>query len=1199
MVWIIFFLIMNVSYGSDYIDVNFHLNSNEIHVDTLENGKIYITAFQGIESGKYLLPSFHFYVSDSVKPKITIEYTNKRKISNKSPALFNEVYDYMELPPDSIVGKYNISGGIKRDEYVWEIKFVPFSVENDGIYVYDVHLKLTFSSYIQPSQESILLNSPVKTHIVYRRNKDMDKRGIAAKLKVYKDGIYRIKIKDIKDIGIIYGVTPSNYISMYERDDYYLTEPPDTIPSTFGKPIYCYVKDGGDGVLDPYDEIIFYGRGVTSFPGVKYRDDTLQNNPYSLFRTYFITLEENNRHLVRENTYSSYTDTIMTIKKYIDIDRKNPSLCGVRWIYSSLSPLNPEDSILLHLPPFCGDINMTLLFAFQHSDSWRDYPFSVYFDNSMVCDTIVKGYYDVKKIPISFNFDDKNFDKYIKIVFNNTTDTLYWDALYIEGKSRVYADTVFYNFFSDDTIIVNVKTLQDSVFAINDSLKTIYISNGDCNIKTLGNLFVSSSIERIYKDEIEYTQPSLLLEGLDNYDYWIIGPPGWEWALKPLMIKRSKEGISSVYIDINDIYEKFSGGMKDAGAIKYLLRYYYYNYGYIPSYVLLIGDASYDMRNLYHNYPPTDIMPAFSYDDIVRYDASHSSNKISDWWQVMITDDNYPDCPIGRLTGATANEIFNQIKKVLSNERKLGLNGNVVVAMPDDEYSSRASATYTDSFFTLDMERILNNLSSSYELYKLYLMDYWGDLQTSDHWDANPGYKPEVTLQLKELMRKGIGFVFFHGHSSEYAVAHEHVLEYPRDKYTMKNINGYYPFLFIGGCSSAFMDQFEETILEGLIKIPNAGFVASYGSSRTSSAPRNNGVMSPLIKGLSRGDRRIGDWIFNSYDTYGYYFIFFGEPTMIIVPDSVGNCDASISNDTVFISMKDVPSGKYSFSIYMPYTPDSHDYWHEEPYRYIYWSKPGDRFVTYYFNVQSDMDTVFTIPSAVPAGTIRVQLFYEDGFKRVLGKKLFYNGNSFSNDTIKPYMELYVNGKPYNTDMEISGNNITFYGIVHDNLGVSNSRDNSLGLYLYSDYTDTTIIPLYPYITYYGDTVLKFKYIIENYSNKKWDGIFHFCDISGNSDSLYCSLEINRDVVKDLLPYYSSEDNILYIGFYLMQSSSVNYRIIDKYGRIVYSSSPVFLRSGYNKIKYNGDLKKGLYIVELDINSAEKKRYFTKIVIER
>jgi len=73
---------------------------------------------------------------------------------------------------------------------------------------------------------------------------------------------------------------------------------------------------------------------------------------------------------------------------------------------------------------------------------------------------------------------------------------------------------------------------------------------------------------------------------------------------------RTTSGIKSSAFDITDIYDEFSDGGFDPGAIRSFLRQAYHSWQRpAPTYVLLVGEASFDYRGGYGsgalNYVPS------------------------------------------------------------------------------------------------------------------------------------------------------------------------------------------------------------------------------------------------------------------------------------------------------------------------------------------------------------------------------------------------------------------------------------------------------------------------------------------------------------------------------------------------------------------------------------------------------------------
>ena len=92
---------------------------------------------------------------------------------------------------------------------------------------------------------------------------------------------------------------------------------------------------------------------------------------------------------------------------------------------------------------------------------------------------------------------------------------------------------------------------------------------------------------------IENQSFSELRNSTSGVAHLVIGPPEFSTFAAPLVTHR----ISSRYIDLDQIYDEFSGGNADPVAIRYFIQWTQENWSEPKPYsVLLMGDADYDYR---------------------------------------------------------------------------------------------------------------------------------------------------------------------------------------------------------------------------------------------------------------------------------------------------------------------------------------------------------------------------------------------------------------------------------------------------------------------------------------------------------------------------------------------------------------------------------------------------------------------------
>ena len=113
--------------------------------------------------------------------------------------------------------------------------------------------------------------------------------------------------------------------------------------------------------------------------------------------------------------------------------------------------------------------------------------------------------------------------------------------------------------------------------------------------------------------------------------------------LKNYRENESKEKLSSIVVDVDQIYNEFSGGALDVTGIRNFIKYAYDNWTTKPEYVLLFGDGNYDYKNIEgsnNNFvPPYETVPTGSlkYNEIWSY-------PMDDYYAMVDGDDNKIDC---------------------------------------------------------------------------------------------------------------------------------------------------------------------------------------------------------------------------------------------------------------------------------------------------------------------------------------------------------------------------------------------------------------------------------------------------------------------------------------------------------------------------------------------------------------------------
>jgi hypothetical protein len=224
---------------------------------------------------------------------------------------------------------------------------------------------------------------------------------------------------------------------------------------------------------------------------------------------------------------------------------------------------------------------------------------------------------------------------------------------------------------------------------------------------------------------------------------------GW---LEDLAALRQAQGLRVEVIDVQDIFDEFSYGLFSPQAIKDFLSYAYANWDEpAASYVLLVGDSTYDPKDLIGLADATPYLPAY-----LAF-TEYMGETVTDEWYVRISGgDAVPDMYIGRLPAASVADAEVMVAKIDAYEAAVkdkSWQGNVIFVADDETEDYEAifktmnddaaallpaamgiSAGYLDDYLTVNAltADIIGWINSG-----ALLVNYSGHGNT-DYWAAGP-----------------------------------------------------------------------------------------------------------------------------------------------------------------------------------------------------------------------------------------------------------------------------------------------------------------------------------------------------------------------------------------------------------------------------------------------------------------------------
>lgn len=353
------------------------------------------------------------------------------------------------------------------------------------------------------------------------------------------------------------------------------------------------------------------------------------------------------------------------------------------------------------------------------------------------------------------------------------------------------------------------------------------------------------------------------LHALSAVDMVIVTPELFHAQAEALAdLHRTHDGLSVEVVDIQSVYNEFSSGTPDAGAIRNFMRMFYDNASgsnNMLRYLLLFGDGSYDNKGL--SAPEgqnTNFLPTYQTD----YSLSPTSSYVIDDFYGLLdsNEGNYYgllDIGIGRFPVKTVTEANNMVTKVQNyiSAASFGDWRNQLTFIADD-------ADEAQPYHTTDSDRLTVMIDTTHAVYnieKIYFLAY-----PQESSSGGQSY-PDVTNAINNRMRKGALIVNYTGHGNEEGWAHEKVL-------TISDINSWenpdrLPVFVTATCEFSRFDDFRRTSAGELVFLnANGGAIALFTTTRLVYSYQNMLLNRAFLKRAFQRDNtgeyyRLGDII--------------------------------------------------------------------------------------------------------------------------------------------------------------------------------------------------------------------------------------------------------------------------------------------------------------------------------------------------
>jgi Peptidase family C25 len=328
-----------------------------------------------------------------------------------------------------------------------------------------------------------------------------------------------------------------------------------------------------------------------------------------------------------------------------------------------------------------------------------------------------------------------------------------------------------------------------------------------------------------------------VLRGALRADYLVVGPREFLAAAEPLLEQRRGQGLESMSVAIEDVYDEFGYGEAHPGAVKAFLEYAFHSWERAPRYVVLLGDATYDFKNslgtgTLNRVPPIIIRDTYLW-------------TVSDPEYAFVNgSDLLPDVALGRLPAANVAEAERLVHKLLDWEN-LGfdLSGRTVLVADNADAAGD---------FESDSDRLAQTFLADRSVERIYLSQ------------LGSGTRAAIT----QAFDTGASLMTYIGHGGTAVWASENIWNF--SDVARLAPQAQQPFLMTMDCLNGFFHHPRmNSLSEELLKADGKGAVGTLAPSSLSVHWAADVYLEALTRELVSGrHQRLGDALLAAQAAY-------------------------------------------------------------------------------------------------------------------------------------------------------------------------------------------------------------------------------------------------------------------------------------------------------------------------------------------
>jgi hypothetical protein len=695
------------------------------------------------------------------------------------------------------------------------------------------------------------------------------------KFSIESPGVYKISALDVKNAGISLPIS-SPQLRLYGNGGIVLPESNAYSTVDDLKENALEINDGGDGVFDGNDYLLFYAPGPhqwvrdTSLPGYVY-----QKNPYSDRAYYFLQIGNTGGKRITDKTglpLSGQLTTMFDEHIHHELDSINFLKSGKEWYgeeFSNQAGRIASRDFNLNMNGAVGGEFFQLRSEIVGSSSVQPNKVTIAVNGKKVAEHVTDP------IPGSL------ISPVASISCLTAKELLTGSGLVVNyqhsgGSINALSWLNWFDIFFKRKL--DLQGLSQLNIRVNESLKRPYsfqLSNAS-NSMLVWDVTDPSRPQKIkasvsgstinFTDTCSNLNEYIVFEPAKALTPTVVGkiPNQNLHELKPaeLIIVTEKslttqanrlrdfhlqhDGISSLVIDIDQIYHEFSSGTPDPTAIRNFLKMFYDRSASTsslrPNYLLLFGSASYLIKE--KNAKKNSLVPSYqtdnSIDPLLSYVTDDylgfldDADDINDLKNIALLD-----IAIGRIPVRNEEQAKKAVDKILRYHSASSMGAwrnNLTLVADDEDYNLHLDDAELHSAL---LERVAPQLLEN----KIYLDAF--------RQESNTGGSryPAVNEAVRKDIREGTLIWNYSGHGNNTRLAYEVVLD--KELLSQWNNENKLPFFITATCDFApFDDQSQFSLGEDLFIGRSTGAIGLVTTTRlvfaSSNRIMNNNFLSAL-----------------------------------------------------------------------------------------------------------------------------------------------------------------------------------------------------------------------------------------------------------------------------------------------------------------------------------------------------------------